>query len=102
MGPGHRRYLATLTGHPPRLVTDWMRGLAWSSDGTQLAIATAGDYDGEVQLWDPATGDHLATLTGHTDKVSDAAWSPDGTRLATASYNGEVRLWDPATEDHLV
>ena len=50
-----------------------------------------------MRLWDPATGQTTSTLTGHTGWVHAVAWSPDGTRLATASDNGEVRLWDPTT-----
>ena len=29
--------------------------------------------------------------------MSALAWSPDGTRLATASDDGTVRIWDPTT-----
>jgi hypothetical protein len=36
---------------------------------------------------DPATGDSLHTLTGHTKLVSGVALSPDGRLLATASYD---------------
>ncbi|NYH55756.1 energy-coupling factor transporter ATP-binding protein EcfA2 [Nocardiopsis arvandica] len=35
-----------------------------------------------------------AILTGHTDTVRNLAWSPDGTRIATASRDGTARLWD--------
>jgi len=35
-----------------------------------------------------------AILTGHTGAVRRAAYSPDGTRIVTASYDGTARIWD--------
>jgi WD40 repeat protein/serine/threonine protein kinase len=66
-------------------------GLAVSPDGRRLA---GGGSDGQVKLWDVATGKELRTLRGHTDQVRGLAFSPDGSRLASAAWDGRVIVWD--------
>jgi len=39
-------------------------------------------YDGNVQI-----------LSGHTSPISSAAFSPDGTKIVTASYDTTARVW---------
>lgn len=60
-----------------------------SLDGSKLATASA-----EIILWDVDRGESYAQLEGHTDTVIDLCFSPDGTRLASASIEGTVILWD--------
>ena len=41
--------------------------------------------DKTVKIWDPATGQCISTLEGHSDSVYSVAWSHDASRLASAS-----------------
>ena len=55
-----------------------VEAVAFSPDGKLLASAGG---DKMVRLWDPATGQELRTLTGHTDWVRSVAFSSDGKLL---------------------
>ena len=39
----------------------------------------------------------MRTLSGHTDWVNSAAYSPDGKHIVTASDDRTARIWDAAT-----
>jgi len=64
--------------------------VVFSPDGSKLASASD---DNLARIWDPQTGNELAILRGHSDRVLAAAFSPDGKRLATCGYDGTVKLW---------
>jgi WD40 repeat protein/predicted Ser/Thr protein kinase len=65
--------------------------LAFSADGRYLA---AGGPDRTIRLWQPATGQELPALAGHSAEVSAVTFAPDGGTLASAGQDGTVRLWD--------
>lgn len=72
-------------------------------DGRTVAI---GDYDGTVIFLDARTHRRLAqpSQSGPVSEISALAFSPDGTRLASAgstAYGGFVDLFDGRTRRHI-
>ena len=76
------------------------RGIAFSPDGSRLAVATSIG----IWLYDVETFDDPALLTGHTGKVTAVAFSSDGKKLASVAgmyWPRMLKLWDVKTGQHL-
>jgi WD40 repeat protein len=72
--------------------------IAFSPDGTSLAVGSQSGEHGALKLWDVETGSLLATFEDDDmDVVSGLDFSPDGKFLASGSADERVRVWDVAT-----
>ena len=76
-----------------------VEGVAFSPDGKTLAMA---GREGNVHLWDVASGKLLETLKGHSSAVNAVVFSPDGRTLASGSTDHTVRLWNVQTRRQLM
>src|SRR5262249_17443932 len=52
---------------------------------------------GEVRVFDLATGRPIFTLRGHTSEVWAVTFTPDGRRIATSGLDRTIKLWEMET-----
>ena len=64
--------------------------VAYSPDGSKVVLGSVG----EARVYDAKDGKRLATLAGHEGAIFAAAFSADGTRVATGGFDGQVRIFD--------
>ena len=85
-----------LEGH-----TGIVYSVAFNHDGTKVVTASG---DNTAKIWNAETGQLMHTLTGHTAKVFvtscgtysglEATFSPDSTKVVTASQDSTAKIWD--------
>jgi WD40 repeat protein len=84
-----RTELAVLEGHTDRVQT------LCSIEVAGRSLLASASRDSTVRIWDPATGQQLRVLRGHTGEVI-ALLFLDGL-LISAGEDATVRIWEPAT-----
>jgi WD40 repeat protein len=81
---------------PRRLVTDssvW--AMEFSPDSQQLAACLAGHTG--IPVWSVASGQRLATLTGHEQRSWSIRFLDGGKTLLSTGSDRSIRLWDAHT-----
>jgi WD40 repeat protein len=64
---------------------------AYTTDG---AFVLSGGWDGQLRLWDAATGAALVKLSASPKPLSCCAFSPDGRHWLSGSMEGLLSIWD--------
>ncbi len=79
--------LLSLRGHE-----GGVRHAVFSLDGRQ--VATTSEEDRSVRVWDAVTGEQIAVLEASDRTPIFSNFSPDGTRLVSATWQGIAPIWD--------
>jgi WD40 repeat protein len=84
--PPLRRALVIPLGSP-------VHSIALSDDGRWVAAGLASHL---IRVSDAKSGELVATLRGHSDRVVALAFSADRSLLASGSWDGTAKIWDIA------
>jgi GTPase SAR1 family protein len=68
-----------------------VNSVSWSGDGQRVV---SGGAEGTVRLWEAQSGQPLAVLEGHKERVWSVGWCGDGQRVVSGGGDGTVRLWE--------
>jgi MYXO-CTERM domain-containing protein len=81
--------ISTLEGSTaPVIVEDRVVALEFSPDGERVLVARDARYGvANAGVWDAASGALAFYVEGFSEGASDAAFSPDGTRIAVVSFD---------------
>ncbi len=88
---------ALVTDLPVGTISDQV--VAWHPDGERLAISGS---DPRIQIWNVAAKRIVATLEGHSQRVTTVTFHPDGELVASHGWDGQLLLWHPFTGRQLM
>jgi len=78
-------------GFPPFVNT-----VAWGPGNT--VIARLSNRQDALEILDSQSGQVLRVLSGNSQRISSASWSPDGTLLAAGTIDGKALVWDAKSD----
>jgi WD40 repeat protein len=89
-------YLSNINGEPITELTapniKHLREVSFSPDSQR--IASVGQGDRNIRIWDIATKKLVNQFYAHDDDIHRVSFHPDGKRILTGSKDGTVKIWD--------
>ncbi|RKU22597.1 hypothetical protein C6500_03595 [Candidatus Poribacteria bacterium] len=71
--------------------------ISFSPDSRTLAATS----HTSIHLWTIRAGEHIVSLTGHTDWIRTTTFSPNGSTLISSGIDGTIRIWDVTSPNAL-
>ena len=56
------------------------------------------ETSGQVVLWNPATGQQIASIKGHGKAITEVTFSRDGKLIASAATDNTIKIWEAGTQ----
>jgi WD40 repeat protein len=66
--------------------------VAWGTDGRSLAMG--GAFPASLVIWDPIEQKMAKRFDTNGRGLTHIAWSPNGRRVAAATFDGDLRMWN--------
>jgi WD40 repeat protein/serine/threonine protein kinase len=82
--------------------TYFPEALTFRRDGRVLALCAGGTGGAQISIRTVPDGREIVTFPGHGETVHQLAFSPDGSRLASASSDETVKIWETASGRELL
>jgi WD40 repeat protein/flagellar motility protein MotE (MotC chaperone) len=87
----------SLPGHiDSRGISYTVTAVAFHPHPDKPILATAA-HDKTIRLWNLRSREQITLMKGHSAKIDDLEFSPDGKELLSASLDSTARIWDVAT-----
>ncbi|TWT91972.1 WD40 repeat domain-containing serine/threonine protein kinase [Stieleria varia] len=92
-------FLRDVEGNSKKVGDGIRAAMAWHSTDSCFAL---GDQNGQITIFRADNSELVATLHGNRGPVTGLDFSPNGRRLASASFDGTVKIWDFASGTELL